>query len=67
MSLLIVAAVVVSYVCFITFVMALLMTAKRADTEAASAHRRLHRRRARWDHRRVAEVEERPVELSGRR
>ena len=67
MSLLAVAAVVVAYLCIVAFVMTLLASAKRADTEIENDYRRLLRQRARLDDRRMAEEEERPAEISVRR
>jgi hypothetical protein len=62
-SLLTIAAVVVAYLCFVAFVMALLAAAKRGDKELERAHRALGRRRRRWDDRHVVEEEDRSEEI----
>ena len=49
MSLLAIAAVAFVYLCVVTFVMSLLVAAKRADAESEHDCRSLRRRRATWD------------------
>ena len=61
MSLLVVAAVVLAYLCIVTVVMALLVSAKRADAKIEDGYRTLLRQRAKLDGRRVAGEEERPA------
>lgn len=68
MSLLVVvAALVLAYVCVVAFVMTLLVAAKRSDADIEAAHRTMRRRDAGRDDRDKAEKEEQPAEIAGRR
>ena len=67
MSLLVIVAVVVAYLCVVAFALSLLAAAKRADTDMEDAYRRHRRRRPTPDDRQVAGEEERPAEIAGRR
>jgi len=67
MSLLAIAAVALAYLCIVAFVMALLVAAKRADTELENDYRTLRRRRGRRGDRHMDEEEERIPEISVRR
>ena len=64
MSLLVIAVAVVAYLCVVAFVMSLLVAAKRAEMDLQDDYRRLRRRRATWEDRRMAGEEERPAEIS---
>ena len=67
MTLLVIAAVALGYLCIVVLVMSLLVSAKRADTAVESDRRRRGRWQATWDDRHVAEEEEPPAEISVRR
>ena len=68
MSMLVVAALVLAYLCVVAFVMAMLAAASRADAAIDRAFRALCQSDARWDDRRMAEEGEEPsAEMSAHR
>jgi hypothetical protein len=67
MSLLVIVAVIVAYLCVVAFAVSLLAAAKQADTAMEDAYRRHRLRRPPPADREGAGEEERPAEMAGRR